>query len=565
MTPANNTDRGLPARFTVGDRVRLLHQPYGMMSDEYCYDIETVNGYDAWRLMVASASGDLAGVRDLVQTDSCLVNAQYWYQFPIHFAVREGHTDIVRFLLDNGAEPGHSRYMYNSWQDLVGEARRRGYSDVLEVLESTLTERYGYHREFEPFAQAIRDRDRNAVEALIAAEPALATASDVRGNSGIHWAAHTFQIELIDRFVELGASIDAMRADGQTPLLMALNGDYWFRRHRLLPDGDHGEQLKSVIEHLLSRGATYGLSCAIHNSDGSRTRELLDATPELATQLDTSRRSFLYYAARAQRADIAEMLIALGANPAAPEDLAPRGRALHEAASRSDAQTVRLLLENGADPNCDVDSSGSALFISKHKDPDGSEGEKVRRLLSENGALTPSYDMTRDEVEEYIRGDITEGLDHGIIHRVFELDDPLLIHGLADHHPDALRIVPVMGPYPRSRPCIDAVMERGADPNNSDWLGKTWLHYIAGKGDIEAAEAFIDHGADVNAIESEHRRTPLGEASKNGHVDIVRLLLDRGADPNVPEELWARPLTWASANGHEEVADMLRVHGAVES
>jgi len=34
---------------------------------------------------------------------------------------------------------------------------------------------------------------------------------------------------LIDRFVELGTPIDAQRADGQTPVLLAANGatDYW--------------------------------------------------------------------------------------------------------------------------------------------------------------------------------------------------------------------------------------------------------------------------------------------------------------------------------------------------
>jgi hypothetical protein len=38
----------------------------------------------------------------------------------------------------------------------------------------------------------------------------------------------------IEKFVELGTPIDARRADGQTPVLLAVNGatDYWYRATR---------------------------------------------------------------------------------------------------------------------------------------------------------------------------------------------------------------------------------------------------------------------------------------------------------------------------------------------
>ena len=53
--------------------------------------------------------GDVPKVKALLAKDRRLVNAQYWYQFPIHMAVRAGHAEIVKLLLDQGADPGQSR------------------------------------------------------------------------------------------------------------------------------------------------------------------------------------------------------------------------------------------------------------------------------------------------------------------------------------------------------------------------------------------------------------------------------------------------------------------------
>ena len=89
-------------------------QPVEMKTKAYVYGVDTLDGDDAWALFEAAAKRDVASALALLKKDRRLVNAQYWYQFPIHRAVEAGHVEVVRILLEHGADPGQSRYTYDS-------------------------------------------------------------------------------------------------------------------------------------------------------------------------------------------------------------------------------------------------------------------------------------------------------------------------------------------------------------------------------------------------------------------------------------------------------------------
>src|SRR5262249_58660875 len=58
---------------------------------------------DVWNMLVASRDGDLDRVKELADGCSALLTCQYDYTAPLHLAVREGHLQLVRYLVEHQA------------------------------------------------------------------------------------------------------------------------------------------------------------------------------------------------------------------------------------------------------------------------------------------------------------------------------------------------------------------------------------------------------------------------------------------------------------------------------
>lgn len=89
------------------------------------------------------------------------------------------------------------------------------------------------------------------------------------------------------------------------------------------------------------------------------------------------------------------------------------------------------------------------------------------------------------------------------------------------------------------------------------------LFAAARSGDVDAVAAQLDAGVAVDAIDK-YGATALAMAAGEGHIEVLRLLLDRGADVDHAEDFYgARPLDLALFfRGELEAAKLLLEHGA---
>ncbi|CCK70450.1 Hos4p KNAG_0E01880 [Huiozyma naganishii CBS 8797] len=94
--------------------------------------------------------------------------------------------------------------------------------------------------------------------------------------------------------------------------------------------------------------------------------------------------------------------------------------------------------------------------------------------------------------------------------------------------------------------------------------GRTKLQIACDKGKIAQVRSLLAEG-DVDIDDQDNAgNTPLHEAALNGHLDIVKLLVETGANVNIQSfaMFGDTPLIDASANGHLDVVQYLVAHGS---
>ena len=90
------------------------------------------------------------------------------------------------------------------------------------------------------------------------------------------------------------------------------------------------------------------------------------------------------------------------------------------------------------------------------------------------------------------------------------------------------------------------------------------LLVAARKSNVEQVKTLLAKGADIDA-KSPYGATPLFFACDRGNDVIVKILLEKGANPNVQDTFYkATPLGWASGKNNPEVIRLLVEHGAKE-
>ena len=299
----------------------------------------------------------------------------------------------------------------------------------------------------------------------------------------------------------------------------------------------------------LSRGCdVWDAICAAVNGDAEALGCLLERDSKLA-KYDQP----LYFAVREGHLDAAQVLLDAGADSS--EEL------LTVARDRCHERVVRLLEETRARRGRIKPAEADHPI---HVAAANGDVERVRALLdaepqlvhlSDRAGGTPLHRAVAASARKVVKLLLDRGADLHALHGA----GPGSERGYAAVDLQPIDLAFWSGPFWGVRGDIETarlLLERGATYD---------LVIASALGDFEPAQAFLDEDPKRIAEARPSGKRALSAAVEFGHEPIVRMLLDRGADPNWPEGSNAprgAALHAAARVGNRPVVELLLAHGA---
>jgi uncharacterized protein len=140
-----------------------------------------------------------------------------------------------------------------------------------------------------------------------------------------------------------------------------------------------------------------------------------------------------------------------------------------------------------------------------------------------------------------------------------------VVREILDQAPDRVNARAADGFQPLGLACFfghtalaEFLLERGAEVSapSSNLLNVQPIHSAAAGQHLEIVRLLLDHGADPNARQADGY-TPLHSAAQNGQAAMVRLLLEHKADRYAENSEGITPVDLARQAGHEEAVALL--------
>lgn len=423
-------------------------------------------------------------------------------------------------------------------------------------------------------ADAVMHGDKSAVRVLLE-KKADVNAQQVDGSTALHWAVRANDLELTEMLLRAGARASAANQSGATPMLLAaMNGNAAIIDRLIQAGADPNAPLSQTGDTALMMAARTGKADAV--------KVLLDHGAKVNAKETWGGTTALMWAVSERHPEVASLLVEHGADVNAKSNFVPSasGRGfegtapvvpkpnqtieefasgwmtpLMFAAREDDLASARILIQAGADVNSFGGDGKDALALALF---DGSYD--VASLLIDSHANVNHADAQR-----------FTPLFWAVDRRNMET---------APNFPWMVTIDPL--------PVIQKLLDAGANTNalvdntprarmregSPRIVFATALMRAAFSGDLELVKLLLAHGADPH-IQSSDRETSLaaacGLAFINGYhrprpsaerLEVVKLLVDLGGDVNHADNYGITPLMAAANLGDINIVRYLVDKGA---
>jgi ankyrin repeat protein len=331
-----------------------------------------------------------------------------------------------------------------------------------------------------PVADAAMKGDREALRALLK-QGADVSGAQGDGMSALHYAAERGDVEMTEMLVYAGANVGATTRIGQyTPL------------------------------HLASQSGS-----------GAVVQALVKSGANVSARTTTTGVTPLHLAAATGNADVVKILLDHGADANAKD--ADWGQTpLIYAAAQNRPDAIRVLLERGADPRVTT----KTIDIQKQSALDRAATERQRKVLE--AAVAKGQQPTASQIQAAMQAS-RELFASG------KIPPPDTKEGAAANDRNAPGAANNFDPEEINPP----VATKG---------GLTALLHAARQGHVAAARALLDGGAPIDQPGAGDATTPLLMSVINGQFDMAMFFLQRGANPNLAAAGNGVTPLWAAVN-----------------
>ena len=471
-----------------------------------------------------------------------------------------------------------------------------------------------------PVADAAMKGDRAMVRSLIA-KKADVNAPQGDGATAIQWAAYHDDLEMANILIAAGADPKAASREGATALSLASESGSAAMIERLLKAGADPNQK--------SRNGETPLQFVARSGRIDAMKVLLDHKADVNARESLRGTTALIWAAEQGHADAVKFLIERGANVNAVSNPDSKGGTAYLAPPIQ----ARLRSEQGAGglrANRSRPAASAAEDLVANADAAAAAQAFGRSQNTDGGGLSALVYAAREGSLETVRALVEAGADVNLPthygwtplltatqNRNYRIGEYLLANGANPNIANQGGWTPLYiatdnrniegGDYPVRAPDIDhleyikLLLNKGADVNarvcgakstatqcvgdstetrtifTMQWVyedGATPFWRAAQSGDTALMKLLLDKGANPK-IATAHGVTPLAVASGIGWVEgitfewsekenleAVKLCLDLNIDPNIADDEGRTALHGAAHKGRNEVIKLLVAHGA---
>lgn len=336
---------------------------------------------------------------------------------------------------------------------------------------------------------------------------------------GLYQAIKHNNIKAVKFFIENNANVEIATFDGTTPLVLAIE-----------------ENKPKIVELLIKEGKAniygvyaketekYPIYCAVKNKNLNMIKILLN------NNFDLKRESYiLSYAIENSDENIIKYLVENGADMYSYEITA-----LYQAVLNLNPKLVEYFLDKGAS----IENAGkSDIYGNILMAASGSKFNNNKNILAVDLKLLESLSQNSAKITQMI----IDKVDKKLINDSLEGKTPLII-AVGNSYIDTAKIL----------------IENGANINAVDIEGWSALSYAVNNGDIEIAKLLLTNKAKIKGELLLAIKSPIVES----RINIMKLLIENGANINYTDEDGFNPLNIAIESGDMELTKFLITNGA---